>query len=237
MKIEEKELLEAGIHFGHKAEKWHPKMKPFLYTKRSGIHIIDLEKTKQKLEEALDFISKEASEGKKVLFVGTKRQAQDIVKEEATRIGMPYVAKRWLGGTLTNFRTVISQVKKLKELKEGKESGNWAKFSKKEQAMMKKELERLTDTIGGISELTELPQVLFVIDITKEHIAIKEAKRMGIPVVAVVDSNANPHIVDYAIPGNDDAVKAIKYMVSKVADAVAQKATPVKKEDLEKVEE
>jgi small subunit ribosomal protein S2 len=237
MKIEEKELLEAGIHFGHKAAKWHPKMKPFLYTKRSGIHIIDLERTKEKLEEALNFISKEAAEGKKVLFVGTKRQAQDIIKEEAIRVNMPYVATRWLGGTLTNFRTVISQVKKLKSLKEGKESGNWAKFSKKEQSMMKKELERLTDTIGGIAELTELPHVLFVIDVIKEHIAIKEAKRMGIPVVAVVDSNANPNTVDYAIPGNDDAVKAIKYMVSKVADAVIAKVTPVKKEDLEEVEE
>ncbi|NTU69285.1 30S ribosomal protein S2 [bacterium] len=236
MKIEEKELLEAGIHFGHKAEKWHPKMKPFLFTKRSGIHIIDLEKTKEKLEVALDFIAKEAAEGKKVLFVGTKRQAQDIIKEEATRAGMPYVANRWLGGTLTNFRTVISQVKKLKSLEEGKKSGTWEKFSKKEQSMMKKELDRLTDTIGGISELTELPQVLFVVDITKEHIAIKEAKRMNIPVVAVVDSNANPHTVDYAIPGNDDAVKAIKYMVSKAADAVLEKATPVKKEDLEEVE-
>lgn len=221
MKVEIKDLLEAGAHFGHKIEKWNPKMKPFIYTKKSGIHIIDLTKTKEKLDEALEHIKKETSEGKSVLFVGTKKQAQEIVKEEAEKAGMPYVNERWLGGTLTNFQTVIRQVKKLLTLRDEKETGEWEKFSKKERTMKQKELERLEKSIGGLEKLRELPNILFIVDIAKEHLAVKEARRLNIPIVAIVDSNTDPTLVDYPIPANDDALKVIKLITSAVADTIA----------------
>jgi small subunit ribosomal protein S2 len=230
MKIEVKDLLASGAHFGHKSEKWNPKMSSFIFGKKAGIHIIDLEKTQKKLEEALDFIAKEAKEGKTVLFVGTKRQAQDIIREEAKRCNMPYVEKRWLGGTLTNFTTIIGQVKKMVSLREDKEKGALEKFSKKEQAVMKKELVRLEEAIGGLESLKELPDVLFIVDIIKEDIAVKEAKKAGLKIVAVTDTNTNPEDVDYPIPANDDAVKSIKFITSKVSDAILGGAKDIKTE-------
>lgn len=239
MKVEVKDLLQAGAHFGHKSERWNPKMSPFIYAKKSGIHVIDLEKTKEELEKALDYVSSLAKEGKTVLFVGTKRQAQEITKEEAEKAGMPYVNIRWLGGTLTNFKTVVSQVKKMVALREEKAKGEWEKYSKKEQALRKKELERLTEAIGGLENLKELPDALFIIDILKENIAIKEAKKMKIPTIAIVDTNTNPDIIDYVIPANDDAVKSIRFIAGKIADAISdEKELPVsKKEDKKDKEE
>ena len=233
MAVEIKGLLEAGAHFGHKSEKWNPKMKPFIFTKKSGIHVIDLIKTKEKLEEALDFIQKASSEGKIILFVGTKKQAQEIIKTEAEKAKMPYVVNRWLGGTLTNFQTVIKQVKKLNSLRSEKEEGEWNKFSKKEQAMKQKELERLEDTIGGLEDLKDLPDTLYIVDIVKENLALKEAKKLDIPVVGVVDSNSNPELVDYPIPANDDALKVIKLITEKVAEAISG-VKPKKEETAEK---
>ncbi len=235
-KVEIQELLEAGAHFGHKIEKWNPKMKPFIFTKKSGIHIIDLTKTKEELEKALEFISKAIGEGKNILFVGTKKQAQENVKSEAERAGMPYVSERWLGGTLTNFQTVIKQVKKLKSLRGEKEKGDWEKFSKKEKAVKQKELEKLEKSIGGLENLKDLPDIMYIIDTAKEHLAVKEAKKMGIPIVGVVDSNADPTIIDYPIPSNDDAVKVIKLINLKVADQIL-KAKPVEPKEEEVKEE
>jgi len=234
MKIEQKDLLQAGVHFGHKSEKWNPKMSPFIFAKRSGIHIIDLEKTVEKLEVALDFIKKESAKGKKVLFVGTKRQAQDIVKKAAESCGMPYVNFRWLGGTLTNFPTVINQVRKMVDLRRQKESGELEKFSKKEQAVMKKELERLEKNIGGLEGLKSVPEVIFIIDVPKEHIAIKEAKKVGSKTVAVVDTNANPELIDFVIPGNDDAIKSIEYLSSLVKEAISEAYKENKSEEEDK---
>jgi len=200
MSVEIKELLEAGAHFGHKSEKWNPKMKPFIFTKRGGIHIIDLTKTKEKLEQALDFVKKISEQGKVLIFVGTKKQAQEIIKTEAIRAGMPYVNERWLGGTFTNFQTIIKQLKKLITLREDKEKGEWDKFSKKEKSLKQKQLEKLEKSIGGLEKLRELPSALYVVDSTREHLAIKEAKKMNIPAIAIVDSNGDPNDVDYPIP-------------------------------------
>lgn len=236
MKVEIKDLLEAGAHFGHKSEKWNPKMEPFIFTKKGGIHVIDLTKTKVKLEEALDFLETAAKEGKTILFVGTKKQAQEIVKSEAERAGMPYVSERWLGGILTNFQTIIKQVKKLVSLRSEKINNAWEMFSKKERAVQQKELEKLEKSIGGLENLRDLPDVLYVVDSVKEHLAIKEAKRLAIPVVAIVDSNANPEIIDYPIPSNDDALKVIKFITAKVADAILE-AKPKEIEEKEFKEE
>ena len=222
MKVEIKDLLEAGAHFGHKSEKWNPKMKPFIFAKKSGIHIIDLTKTKEKLEEALDYVKKSVQEGKNILFVGTKKQAQQSIKEEAEKANMPYVSERWLGGTLTNFQTVIKQVKKLINLREEKEKGEWEKFIKKERIVKQKELERLEKSIGGLESLRELPDILFIIDITKEYLAVKEARRLEIPIVGIVDSNADPTLVDYPIPSNDDALKVIKLITSMIAQTILE---------------
>lgn len=236
MEVEIKDLLEAGAHFGHKVEKWNPKMKSFIYTKKSGIHIIDLTKTKEKLDEALNYIKKETGEGKTVLFIGTKKQAQDIVKEEAERAGMPYVNERWLGGTLTNFQTVIKQVKKLLALRDEKEKEEWNNFSKKERTLKQKELERLEKSIGGLEKLRELPNILFIIDIAKEHLAVKEARRLNIPIVAIADSNTDPNLADYPIPANDDALKVIKLITSAVSDSITG-VKPAEKEDKDFKEE
>lgn len=234
MEVEIKDLLEAGAHFGHKSEKWNPKMAPFIYTKRSGIHIIDLTKTKEKLEGALEYVKKMSEESKVILFVGTKKQAQDIIKTEAQRAGVPYVDKRWLGGTLTNFQTVIKQVKKLITLREDKEKGEWEKFSKKERSIKQKELEKLEESIGGLESLRELPDALYIVDIVKEHLALKEARRLEIPVIAIVDSNADPNLVDYPIPSNDDALKVIKLITEKIADAISGVKVPTESVGREK---
>jgi len=230
MSVEIKELLEAGAHFGHKSEKWNPKMKPFIFTKRGGIHIIDLTKTKEKLEQALDFVKKISEQGKVLIFVGTKKQAQEIIKTEAIRAGMPYVNERWLGGTFTNFQTIIKQLKKLITLREDKEKGEWDKFSKKEKSLKQKQLEKLEKSIGGLEKLRELPSALYVVDSTREHLVIKEAKKMNIPAIAIVDSNGDPNDVDYPIPANDDAIKVVKFITTKMADAILE-VKPVKEEE------
>lgn len=238
MKVEIKELLEAGAHFGHKSEKWNPKMRPFIFTKRGGIHIIDLTKTQEKMNEALGFVEKFITQGKKILFVGTKRQAQEIVRREAEKAGMPFVDERWLGGTLTNFQTIIKRLKKLVSLRDQKEKGEWENFSKKERAIKQKELEKLERTIGGLERLRELPDALYVIDIIKEHLAVKEAKRLGVPVIAIVDSNADPTIIDYPIPSNDDALKVINLITTKMADAILEaRPEKVTEKDFEKGKE
>lgn len=218
-----KELLEAGVHFGHQTKKWNPKMKEYIFGERNGIYIIDLKKTLAMFKNACGFATELAAHGRTLLFVGTKRQAKDIVAEEASRAAGFYVNQRWLGGLLTNFSTVQRSIERLKELEEMKRDGRWEEvFTKKEQTRMEKEKRKLEKNLSGIRELTARPDALFVIDSKKESIAISEARRLGIPVVAVVDTNCDPEEVDYPIPGNDDAIRAIKLFASKVADALIE---------------
>jgi small subunit ribosomal protein S2 len=218
-----KELLEAGAHFGHQTRRWNPKMNRFIYGARNGIHIIDLTKTADRLKEAQDFIKNVTSSGGSVLFVGTKRQAKAIVKAEAEGAGMPYVIERWLGGMLTNFRTIRSQINRLKKLESQKESGELeANYNKKEQLVYEEEMAKLNHIFGGIKDMDHLPAALFVVDVPKEKIAVSEAAKLGIPVVAITDTNADPDIVDYAIPANDDAIKAIKTITHAIAEAAAE---------------
>jgi small subunit ribosomal protein S2 len=216
-----RELIDAGAHFGHQTRRWHPHMKPFLYGDRNGIHIINLQYTLPRLRSACDFIQEEVASGGKVLFVATKRQAQDIVAQAAQSCGMPFVNRRWLGGMLTNFRTIRRSVERLKELEELlKDETNAAGLKKKERSRMSRERDKLMFAFEGISAMERLPEVMFVIDIKNEDIAIREAQRLGIPTVAVVDSNCDPFQIDYPIPGNDDAVRAIQLYCEKVAGAV-----------------
>ena len=216
-----KELLEAGVHFGHQTKRWNPKMKKYIFGKRNGIYIIDLQKTLKLFKEASAFITDLASQGKRILFVGTKRQAQDAILEEANRCGMFYVNNRWLGGTLTNFMTVRKSIERLKEL-ESTLNDTDKELSKKERAALEHEREKLQKNLIGIREMDGLPDALFVIDPKKEYIAVKEAKKLGIPVVAIVDTNCDPEDIDYVIPGNDDAIRAIRLFTQKVADAVLE---------------
>jgi len=220
--ISMKQLLEAGVHFGHQTRRWNPKMAEYIFTERNGIYIIDLQKTVEKLEEAYEFIKKMAMEDKKILFVGTKKQAQDSIKEEAERCGMFYVNQRWLGGMLTNFKTIRSRVERLKELEQMETNGTFDVLPKKEVIKLKKEKEKLEKFLSGIKEMNRIPDVLFVVDPRKEKIAIAEAKSLGIPIVAIVDTNCDPEEVDYPIPGNDDAIRAVKLITSKIADAVLE---------------
>ena len=218
-----KELLEAGVHFGHQTKRWDPRMKKYIFTARNGIYIIDLQQTVKMFRDACDFIKNEvAGQGKKIIFVGTKKQAQESVKEEAERCGMFYINQRWLGGLLTNFDTIKKSIDKLKKLEAMKEEGVLELLPKKEAMKLSKEMGRLQKLLGGIKDMTELPGALFVIDIKRERLAIHEAKKLGIPIVAVVDTNCNPEEVDWVIPGNDDAIRAIKLFCSKVADAVIE---------------
>ncbi|HEU4521713.1 MAG TPA: 30S ribosomal protein S2 [Thermoanaerobaculia bacterium] len=216
-----KELLEAGVHFGHQTKRWNPKMKKYIFGKRNGIYIIDLQKTLKLFKEASQFIADLAGEGKRILFVGTKRQAQDAILEEANRCGMFYVNNRWLGGTLTNFTTVRRSIERLKEI-EALLGDSEKEMSKKERAALDREREKLQKNLIGIRELDGLPDALFVIDPKKEYIAVKEAKKLGIPVVAIVDTNCDPEDIDYVIPGNDDAIRAIRLFTQKIADAVLE---------------
>jgi small subunit ribosomal protein S2 len=216
-----KELLEAGVHFGHQTKRWNPKMKKYIFGKRNGIYIIDLQKTLKLFKEASAFISDLASQGKRILFVGTKRQAQDAILEEANRCGMFYVNNRWLGGTLTNFTTVRRSIERLKEL-EATLADSEKELSKKERASLDHEREKLQKNLIGIREMDSLPDSLFVIDPKKEYIAVKEAKKLGIPVVAIVDTNCDPEDIDFVIPGNDDAIRAIRLFTQKIADAVLE---------------
>lgn len=220
--ISMKQLLEAGVHFGHQTRRWNPKMKPYIFTERNGIYIIDLQKTVKKVEEAYEFVRKIAQNGGNVLFVGTKKQAQESVKEEAERSGQFYINQRWLGGTLTNFQTIQKRIARLKELEKMQEDGTFDVLPKKEVILLKKEMERLEKFLGGIKEMKKLPDALFVIDPRKERIAIAEARKLGIPIVAIVDTNCDPDEVDYVIPGNDDAIRAVKLLTGKMADAILE---------------
>jgi small subunit ribosomal protein S2 len=217
-----KELLEAGVHFGHQTKRWNPKMKEYIFGERNGIYIIDLQKTLKMFKEASKFVQDQTAEGRLVLFVGTKRQAQDAIAEEATRCGMFYVNQRWLGGLLTNWVTVQKSVKRLKELDEMATDGRYELLPKKEVVKLERERKHLQANLAGIKNLNRLPDVLFVIDSNKEQIAVKEARKLGIPVVAVVDTNCDPSEVDYVIPGNDDALRAIRLFASKIADSVVE---------------
>lgn len=217
-----KQLLEAGVHFGHQTRRWNPKMAKFIFTERNGIYIIDLQKTVKKVEEAYDFLREVAQNGEVILFVGTKKQAQESVKEEAIRTNMFYVNERWLGGMLTNFKTIETRVKRLKQLEIMAEDGTFELLPKKEVIGLRHEMEKLEKYLGGIKDMPKMPGALFVIDPKKERIAIAEAKKLGIPVVATVDTNCDPDEIDFPIPANDDAIRAVKLLTGKMADAVLE---------------
>ena len=217
-----KQLLEAGVHFGHQTRRWDPKMAEYIFQARNGIHIIDLQKTSKKIDEAYDFMRSQAEEGKKVLFVGTKKQAQECMKEAAEKSGMYYVNQRWLGGMLTNFGTIRKRVERLNELETMQEDGTFDVLPKKEVILLKKEMDKLQKNLGGIKDMTDIPGVLFVVDPKKERIAILEARKLNIPVVGLVDTNCNPEDVDYAIPGNDDAIRAVKLIADVMANAIIE---------------
>lgn len=220
--ISMKQLLEAGVHFGHQTRRWNPKMAPYIFTERNGIYIIDLQKTVKKVDEAYDFLRSVAEEGKSILFVGTKKQAQEAVKEEALKSGMFYVNERWLGGMMTNFATIRKSINRLKELEAMEEDGTFEVLSKKEVLALKREQEKLEKSLGGIKDMEELPGTLFIVDPRKERIAVAEAKKLNIPIVAIVDTNCDPDEIDYVIPGNDDAIRAVKLLTSRMADAVIE---------------
>jgi small subunit ribosomal protein S2 len=223
MAVTMKELLEAGVHFGHQTKRWDPRMKKYIFTARNGIYIIDLQQTVKMFKDAYEFVRDEiAAQGKKIIFVGTKKQAQESLKEEAERCGMFYINQRWLGGLLTNFKTIKKSIDKLKKLESMQEEGILELLPKKEAMKLSKEMGRLQKLLGGIKDMTELPGALFVIDIKREQLAVNEAKKLGIPIVAVVDTNCNPEEVDYVIPGNDDAIRAIKLFCSKIANGVIE---------------
>lgn len=217
-----KQLLEAGVHFGHQTRRWNPKMAPYIYMERNGIYIIDLQQTVKKFEEAYEFVKSVAAEGRGILFVGTKKQAQETIKEEAIRCSMYYVNERWLGGMLTNFTTIKRRVLRLKQLEKMEEEGAFDVLTKKEVAKLINERERLERFLGGIKEMEKLPGAVFVVDPRKERIAVAEARKLNIPVIAIVDTNCDPDEVDYVIPGNDDAIRAVKLITAKIADAVIE---------------
>lgn len=214
------ELLKKGVHFGHKTSKRHPKMIPFIFSKRNGVHVIDLEKTVEKLDEALNFVSKTVEKGGMILFIGSKKQAKEVVKAAADSCQMPYITGRWLGGTFTNFDNIVTLTRKLESLEKGKEDGTWERYTKKEQVNMAKQMSKLQETVGGIKMMKRLPQAVFVVDIKKEKTAVAEANKMHIPIIALTDTNVNPELVQYAIPANDDAVKSIEVISDLVAEAV-----------------
>ncbi|WP_153123751.1 30S ribosomal protein S2 [Peribacillus tepidiphilus] len=220
--ISMKQLLEAGVHFGHQTRRWNPKMKKYIFTERNGIYIIDLQKTVKKVEEAYNFVKEVAANGGTILFVGTKKQAQDSVKEEAIRSGQFYVNQRWLGGTLTNFATIQKRIARLKEIEKMEEDGTFEVLPKKEVIQLKKEHERLEKFLGGIKDMKQLPDAIFVIDPRKERIAVAEAHKLNIPLVGIVDTNCDPDEIDYVIPANDDAIRAVKLLTAKIADAILE---------------
>ena len=220
--ISMKQLLEAGVHFGHQTHRWNPKMKEYIFTERNGIYIIDLQKTVKKAEEAYNFVRSVAEAGDSVLFVGTKKQAQESIEQEAKRCEMFYVNQRWLGGMLTNFKTIQTRIAKLRKIEKMEADGDFAYLPKKEVIKLKAEQEKLEKNLSGIKDMKKLPGAMFVVDPRKEHIAVMEARALGIPVVAIVDTNCDPDEVDYAIPGNDDAIRAVKLIASKMADAVLE---------------
>jgi len=245
--ISMKQLLEAGVHFGHQTRRWNPKMKPFIFTERNGIHVIDLQKTVKLVDDAYNYMRKAASEGAVVLFVGTKKQAAEAVKEEAERAGQYYINHRWLGGTLTNWNTIQSRISRLKSINKMEEDGTFEVLPKKEVVLLNKERERLEKFLGGIQDMPRIPDVMYVVDPHNEQIAIQEAQKLGIPVVAMVDTNADPDPIDVIIPSNDDAIRAVKLITGKMADAIIEgrqgednveealeaKAAPASEESLE----
>lgn len=220
--ISMKQLLEAGVHFGHQTRRWNPKMATYIFTERNGIYIIDLQKTVKKVEEAYNFVRDLAAEGQTLLFVGTKKQAQEAVKEEAQRCEMFFVNERWLGGMLTNFQTIQKRISRLRELEDMEAKGTFDVLPKKEVITLRHEMDRLQKFLGGIKNMNKLPGALFVIDPRKERIAIAEARKLGIPIVAIVDTNCDPDEIDHVIPGNDDAIRAVKLLTAKVADAILE---------------
>ncbi|QWQ38356.1 30S ribosomal protein S2 [Gemella sp. zg-570] len=217
--ISMKQLLEAGVHFGHQTRRWNPKMAKYIFTERNGIYIIDLQKTVKKVDEAYEFVKSIADQGGKMLFVGTKKQAQDAIKEEAERTGQYYINNRWLGGTLTNYKTIKGRIDRISEIEKMEEDGVFEVLPKKEVLELRKEYDRLNKFLGGIREMRNMPDAMFVVDPKKEHNAIAEAKKLGIPVVGIVDTNCDPDDVDYVIPANDDAIRAVKLLTAKMADA------------------
>jgi small subunit ribosomal protein S2 len=237
-----KQLLEAGVHFGHRARRWNPKMKSYIFTERNGIHIIDLQQTMARLEEVYGVIRDTVAEGGTVLFASTKRQAQESIASEAERCGMPYVNQRWLGGTLTNFRTIHQRIDYLLSLERRQELGEFSRLLKKEALGLQRQIDKLNRKLGGLKEMQRLPSLVFIADVRREAIAVKEANKLDIPIVAMVDTNCDPDPIDYVIPANDDAIRAIKLVTSKVADAVLEgqqirAATMAKEEELEGIEE
>ena len=217
-----KQLLEAGVHFGHQTRRWDPRMAEYIFQARNGIHIIDLQKASKKIDEAYEFIKEQVEEGKTVLFVGTKKQAQDCMKDAAIKSGMYYVNQRWLGGMLTNFDTIQKRIQRLKDLEKMEEDGTFEVLPKKEVILLKKEMEKLERNLGGIKDMEEIPGVIFLVDPKKERIAVLEAKKLGIPTVGIVDTNCNPEDLDYPIPGNDDAIRAVKLIADVMANAVIE---------------
>lgn len=235
--ISMKQLLEAGVHFGHQTRRWNPKMAEYIFTERNGIYIIDLQKTVKKVEEAYYFVRDIAASGEDILFVGTKKQAQDSIKEEAERVGMYYVNARWLGGMLTNFKTIQSRIAKLKEIETMAEDGTFDVLPKKEVLELKKEWDKLEKNLGGIKEMKRLPDAIFIVDPKKERICVQEAHALGIELIGIADTNCDPDELDYVIPGNDDAIRAVKLIVSKMADAVieanqGEEAAPAEEEEV-----
>jgi small subunit ribosomal protein S2 len=239
--ISMKALLEAGVHFGHRARRWNPKMKPYIFTERNDIHIIDLQQTIARLEEAYSVVRDTVAEGGTVLFASTKRQAQESIASEAERCGMPYVNQRWLGGTLTNFRTIHQRIDYLVSLERRQELGEFSRLLKKEALGLQRQIDKLNRKLGGLKEMRRLPSLVFIADVRREAIAVKEANKLGIPIVAMVDTNCDPDPIDYIIPANDDAIRAVKLIASKVADAVLEgqqiRAATMAEEELEEVEE
>jgi small subunit ribosomal protein S2 len=221
-RVEVAELLAAGCHFGHLTRRWNPKMRPFIFMERNGIHIVDLVKTQALLEEACNALSNIVAEGKRILFVGTKKQAKEIIKEEAIRTGQFYVSERWLGGSLTNFTTIRKSVKRLTNIEKMESDGTFDKITKKEVLFLTREKDKLNNVLSGVVEMTRLPGALFVVDVKKESIAVKEANRLGIPVFAIVDTNCDPQGIDYVVPANDDAIKSVQVIVKKIGDAILE---------------
>jgi small subunit ribosomal protein S2 len=233
--ISMKTLLESGVHFGHRTHRWNPHMKPYIFTERNGIHIIDLQQTVQTLEVAYNLVRELVAEGGVILFVGTKRQAHETIQEEAERCGMPYVTVRWLGGMLTNWVTMRQRINELERLERMRERGEFERLTKKEGLMLERQIEKLQSRFGGIRNMHRLPDALFIVDIRREETAVREANSLGIPLVALVDTNCDPRLVDYIIPSNDDAIRAIKLMVGHIADAVVEGRGMRKEEDMDTV--
>ncbi len=225
------ELLKAGVHFGHLTSRWNPKMRPFIFMERNGIHIIDLVQTQQLLDRAAEAAARFARQGKKILFVGTKKQARDIVRAQAEACGQPYVVERWLGGTLTNFQTIRQSIRRMEELARMEEEGILSQLKKKERLMKQREREKLERTLGGIAQMARLPGALFIVDVVREHIAVSEARKLGIPIIALVDTNADPELIDYPIPANDDEVRSIELIPSVIANATIEGAKQREQEE------